>query len=66
METKNSLAAVNDDLPFEDREVLEHLALEQVCACLYYDLADCIDESSDEELIAIVDGTSRCDVCGAN
>lgn len=46
------------------REDLEKQALEEVCACLYYDLADTVGETSDEDLQAIIDHTFTCDTCG--
>lgn len=39
-----------------DRETLEQQALQAVSAELYYDLADNIDEVSDEDLKAIIAG----------
>lgn len=47
-----------------DRELLEKQALEAVCACLYYDLADNIDAEADDSLIAIVEHRITCDNCG--
>lgn len=38
-----------------DREILEQQALEAVCACLYYDLADNLDSAGDDELLAIIE-----------
>jgi hypothetical protein len=49
-----------------DREVFEQIALERICACQYYDLADCIEETTDDELSSIIEGTFRCDMCGTN
>ena len=46
-----------------DRETLEQLALQAACPCLYYDLADCLGETTDNELAAIVDGTVQCADC---
>jgi hypothetical protein len=37
------------------REELEALALEVVDVCLYYDLVDTIQETTDEELIDIIE-----------
>lgn len=45
-----------------DRETLEAMAIEAVCACDYYDLMDCIDATSDKDLQAIIDDSS-CAVC---
>lgn len=47
-----------------DRELLEKTALEEICACLYYDLADTLEETPDEELQGIVNHTIKCDTCG--
>lgn len=46
------------------REDLEKQALEEVCACLYYDLADTVGETSEDDLQAIIDHTVTCDTCG--
>lgn len=46
------------------RVVLEKIALQMVCACQYYDLADCIDETSDQELINIINQNYDCPMCG--
>ena len=46
-----------------DREVLEKQALEEVCACLYYDLTDSIDIESDDTLLAVTEHTIVCDIC---
>jgi hypothetical protein len=48
-----------------DRELLENEVLVEVCACWYYDLADGLYETLDEDLLAIVSHTSTCDICGA-
>ena len=37
------------------RKELEQRALFCICACYYYDLADCISEMSDDELQDIID-----------
>lgn len=37
-----------------DRDLMERLALDRVCACLYYDLADNMETTSDEELLVII------------
>ena len=47
-----------------DRETLEAEALKAVCACLYYDLADYLDSTTDEELLAIIQHKVKCDICG--
>lgn len=47
-----------------DREVLEKQALEEVCACLYYDLADNIEIESDATLLGIAEHSITCDNCG--
>jgi hypothetical protein len=46
------------------RVALEKAALMTVCECQYYDLADCIDEESDQELIDIINGNYDCPLCG--
>lgn len=46
-----------------DRECLEHLALMRVCACLYYNLANSIDSTSDQELLDIINHEYSCDIC---
>ena len=47
----------------EDRESLEARALEEVCACQYYDLADTIDETPDGDLLSIINHKVRCNIC---
>ena len=48
-----------------DCELLEKEALAEVCACWYYDLADTLYETPDEDLQAIVRRhTVTCDTCG--
>lgn len=47
-----------------ERELLESQALSEVCACMYYDLADTIEETHDADLIAIIEHQVTCDVCG--
>ncbi len=47
-----------------DRELLETAALGEVCACRYYDLADTLQETPDEDLQSIVDHTVKCGICG--
>lgn len=37
------------------REELETFALNAVCACWYYDLADTLEETSDADLIGIIE-----------
>jgi hypothetical protein len=46
-----------------DRETLEILALESVCACRYYDLADYLDTTTNGELLDIIEGRIRCHDC---
>jgi len=46
-----------------DRELLENEALAEVCACQYYDLADTLCETSDDELLSVVNHTNKCDIC---
>lgn len=45
------------------RENLEQLALMRVCACLYYDLADAMPETSDEDLVKVIKHEYECDTC---
>ncbi len=52
-----------DDLA-SDREALEYAALQAVCACDYYDLADTIQQTPDEDLMAIVTNAVPCAICG--
>jgi hypothetical protein len=47
-----------------DRELLETTALKEICACRYYDLADTVGETPDQDLQAIVDHTVKCEICG--
>ncbi len=46
-----------------DREILEEAALQAICACRYYDLADCLNETSNGELLSIIQGQTRCRNC---
>lgn len=46
------------------REDLEKQALEEVCACRYYDLADTVQETPDEDLLSIINHTNKCEICG--
>lgn len=47
-----------------ERELLETAALLAICPCLYYDLADCMDEMPDDDLVEIVNGKySVCEGC---
>ncbi len=46
-----------------DRETLEILALESICACRYYDLADYLDIRTNAELLDIIEGRRRCHNC---
>lgn len=43
-----------------DREQLEKEALVEVCAYWYYDLADTLYETPDEDLLTIVNHTRKC------
>jgi hypothetical protein len=43
---------------------LERVALRSVCGCLYYDLANSVDETSDSELLSILHGRYCCEICG--
>lgn len=47
-----------------DRETLEAKAIDEVCACQYYELQDTINETPDDELRAIIDHTTPCEICG--
>jgi len=46
------------------RGVLEKTALKAVCECQYYDLLDCLRETSISELIDIIFGNYDCAMCG--
>jgi hypothetical protein len=46
-----------------DRETLELLALESVCACRYYDLADYLEVTTNGELLDIIEGRRHCHNC---
>ena len=46
-----------------DLEVLEEAALQAVCACRYYDLADYLDVTSNAELLDIIEGHKLCHHC---
>jgi hypothetical protein len=48
-----------------DRELLEALALDEVCACLYYELCDYLGITSDLELIRIIKNHHQCVSCYA-
>ena len=48
----------------ENRSQLENLALKEVCACRYYDLADTVGETPEEDLKAIIQRTNKCEICG--
>jgi redox-regulated HSP33 family molecular chaperone len=48
----------------EKRETLEKQAIDEVCECQYYDLADTIDETSDEDLLALINHLIPCEICG--
>jgi hypothetical protein len=47
-----------------DREELEEQALNEVCACRYYDLQDTLRETSDKDLRLIIDHVIPCEICG--
>lgn len=47
-----------------DRESLEAAAMKAVCACRHYDLADTINETPAEDLLAIVTKSNPCEICG--
>lgn len=40
---------------FVSREELEVMAMDAVCACWYYDLADTIEETTDADLIHVIE-----------
>lgn len=46
------------------REELEAQAIEEVCACRYYDLQDTLQETPDEDLHLIINHTNKCEICG--
>ena len=46
------------------RLALEALALKEVCACQYYDLADNLDCTSTSELMQIINHNYACEMCG--
>lgn len=46
------------------REDLEAQAIEEVCACRYYDLQDTLQENTDEDLLSIINHTNKCEICG--
>lgn len=48
----------------KDREELEKQALDEICACRYYDLADTVQETPDEDLLSIIDHSIACEICG--
>jgi len=47
-----------------DRDALENAAMEAVCACRHYDLADTLHETPNEDLLAIVAKANPCEICG--
>lgn len=47
-----------------DRELLETQAVEEVCACRYYDLQDTLQETPDEDLLTIINHTNKCEISG--
>lgn len=47
-----------------DREGLEIAAMEAICACRHYDLADTLHETPNEDLLAIVTKANPCEICG--
>jgi len=46
-----------------DREVLEEAALQAICACRYYDLADNLDITTNAELLDIIEDRHTCHDC---
>ena len=53
MKTMNSLYA-SVPVIMVSREQLELYAMEAVCACWYYDLADVLEEATDNDLVRII------------
>lgn len=45
------------------REELEQRAIDEVCACRYYDLQDTLQETPDEDLYLIINHTNKCEIC---
>ncbi len=43
--------------------MLEKMASEAICSCLYYDLMDNMDNTPTKELIEIIQGNFNCDIC---
>lgn len=58
----NSLDANNNGKL--DREELEAIAIDEVCACRYYDLQDTLQETPDEDLLLIINHAIPCEICG--
>jgi hypothetical protein len=54
----------SDNLVTMNREELEQLAMIRVCACMYYDLADTLGETPDEDLIKVINHDYDCEGCG--
>lgn len=52
---------INDKL---SREELEARAIDEICACRYYDLQDTLQETPDEDLRLIIDHAIPCEICG--
>ena len=46
-----------------DREVLEQMAMEAICVCYYYDLADALDAIPDHDLWDIINVNVPCELC---
>lgn len=61
---QGALRAQEEARTMEDRETLEQAALAAICACLYYELADNLEITTDEELREIIGGAYTCDCCG--
>lgn len=53
----------SEDLLTMSREELEQLAMQKVCACDYYDLADTISETPDADLIKVICSENTCGTC---
>ena len=43
--------------------MLEKMASEAICSCLYYDLMDNMDNTPTNELIEIIQGNFNCSIC---
>lgn len=55
---------VSEKIGYLIRKSIEPRALEEVCACWYYDLADSIEATDTIDLIDIINHNYDCDECG--